>query len=88
MSGRDKKYGGCLKLLNVRMSMYHYCDIFIIISSSKVTKTQWDVLKKWHDHCNSGSFDKNADPANDYLDASKIESTLTGIARIIYFRKY
>ena len=33
MSGRDKKFGGCLKLLNIRLTHFHYCDIFVIISS-------------------------------------------------------
>lgn len=62
-----------MKLMNVRMSNFHYCDIFILISSSKITKTQWDILKNWHDHCKSGAFDKNKDPSKDYIDASKIE---------------
>ena len=45
-------------------------------------------MKAWHDHCKSDKFDKFADPGSDFLEASKIESYLTGIARIIYYRKY
>ena len=87
-SGRDKKYGGCLKLLNVRMSQFHYCDIFIIISSKDISKAQWDILRGWHDHCKSDSFNPNSDPEKNYIDSYKIEKYLTGVARIIYFKKY
>ena len=88
MSGCDKKHGGCLKLFNIRLSKFHYCDISIIISSTHITKSQWEVLHKWHVHCQSEHFDKIADPETNCLEAANIEKSLTGIARIIYFRKY
>ena len=33
-------------------------------------------------------FDKNGDPSDKCIEASKIEKYLTGIARIIYYKKY
>jgi hypothetical protein len=87
-TGRHRNYGGSLKLLNVRMSTYHYCDIFISINSSKIAKHQWDELKKWHDFCQSPEFNPNEDPAKHHIEASKVEKYLTGVARIIYFRKF
>jgi hypothetical protein len=85
--GMRNNNAGFFRLLNVRMTIFAYCDIEILVEERATKMPGFDKMLDWHRKCVKDPAVRKAPGSDNSINAAEFEQCLTGIGRIIYYRK-
>ena len=86
VEGRNSN-AGFYRLLNVRMSLFTYCNIEILMDVKVSQKPGIEKMQQWHERCKKNPEEFLEPNENNCINATEFEECLSGICRILYFRK-